>query len=394
MYGDARHGTLDGGSRARVRAIPGIGRPPWLLPLALIALGVIFDLLTPASLLVGSLAAAPMAAAALWTGRGTVLTGALSTVSAFSLVVWANVLTVVEGVVRVVAVFTVSLLAVAVHHALHHSELRLASVRRVAEAVQLAVLPVPPSRIGDLTLAVRYEAAQVNALIGGDMYGVQQTPHGVRMLVGDVRGKGLDAVAAVTVVFGAFREAAETEPDLGAVADRLEHALVREMEQRGGAGRVEGFVTAVLAEVPAGAPGTLRIVNRGHPPPLLLSADGSSVRVLEPDSYALPLGLGELAGGGGHADPVPFPPGALLLLYTDGLTEARNTEGAFYDPVARLRGRRFAEPGLLLDALVADIDAYTAGGTDDDMAMLAVMRDPVPPAAARSPSVSGTHPSA
>ncbi|GAA2407524.1 PP2C family protein-serine/threonine phosphatase [Streptomyces glaucosporus] len=383
MYGEAWHGTSDDGGRARVRSIPGIGRPPWLLPLVLIALGVIVDLLIPSSLLVGSLFAAPMAAAALWTGRGTVLTGAVATALVLLLVVWANVLSVVEGVLRVTAMSAVSALAVAVHHALHHSELRLASVRRVAEAVQLAVLPVPPSRIGDLRFAVRYEAAQVNALIGGDMYGVQRTPHGVRMLVGDVRGKGLDAVAVVTVVFGAFREAAETEPDLGSVADRIEHSLVRERGQRGGAGRLEGFVTAVLAEVPAGAPGTLRIVNRGHPPPLLLPADGASPRLLEPDSYALPLGLGDLAVGGGHAEPVPFPPGSLLLLYTDGLTEARNAAGAFYDPVARLRGRRFTGPGALLDALVEDVGAYTGGGTDDDMAMLAVMREPATPPAAR-----------
>ncbi len=381
VYGDTRQGT-GGGGRARLRAIPGVGRPPWLLPLLLIVFGVIIDFLTPTSLLSSLMFAAPMAAAALWTGRGTVLTGIASAATVAALALWVDELTVLEGALRLMAITAVSVLAVAVHHALHHSELRLASVSRVAEAVQLAVLPVPPARIGDLKLAVRYEATQVNALIGGDMYGVQQTPYGVRMLVGDVRGKGLDAVASVTVMFGAFREAAETEPDLAAVADRIEHSLLREGEQREGNGRMEGFVTAVLAEIPAERPETLRVVNRGHPPPLLLSADGSSLRVLEPESYALPLGLGELASGGGHAEPVPFPPGALLLLYTDGVTEARDAEGVFYDPVARLRGRRFTGPEQLLDTLVADVEAYTGGGTDDDMALLAVMRDPVPSPAA------------
>jgi len=368
-----------------MRATWGIGRPPWLLPFGLIVLGVVIDLVIPGSLLVGAMFAAPMAAAALWTARGTLLTGAASTVTVAALVQWGNDLPWTEAALRLTAVAAVSLLAVAVHGALRRGDLRLASARRIAEAVQLAVLPVPPGRAGGLALAARYQAAHEGARIGGDLYGVQRTPYGVRLLVGDVRGKGLKAVGAVTVVLGAFREAAETEPDLAAVADRIEHALAREGRQGGEPVWPEGFVTAVLAEVPEGSPGSLRIVNRGHPPPLLLSADGASLRALEPRSYALPLGLGHLAGDAegrdGRTEPVPFPPGSLLLLHTDGVTEARNAEGVFYDPAARLLGHRFAGPGALLDALVADVKAYTGGRMDDDMALLAVMCDPLPPSA-------------
>ncbi|MEE1941659.1 PP2C family protein-serine/threonine phosphatase [Streptomyces sp. TRM 70361] len=396
MHGDRRHATDSG--RERARAIPGVGRPPWLLPLVLLVAGLAVNLATPPSLLLGTaFGAAPLAAAALWTARGTLFTG-IAAVLAYAAVLLRGGPGWTEGLLRLGAVAAFGVLALAVNHALRHGEQRFASVRQVAEAVQFAVLPVPPGRIGGLELAVRYEAAHAYARIGGDLYAVQRTPYGVRLLVGDVCGKGLDAVATVTVVLGAFREAAETEPDLAAVADRIDHALLRERSQRagqsdclpgGGAGRPVEFVTAVLAELPpgpAGEPESVRIVSRGHPPPLLLSAGGASVRTLEPDSYALPLGLGDMAGPAdapegpdGGTGPVPFPPGALLLLHTDGVTEARNAEGVFYDPVARLRGRRFPGPGALLDALVADVHAHADGRTDDDMALLAVMRDPAPP---------------
>ena len=101
-------------------------------------------------------------------------------------------------------------------------------------------------------VAARYEAAQADAFIGGDLYAVQDTPHGVRLVVGDVRGKGMGAVEAVAVVIGAFREAAEQEATLEAVAQRLERALAREGTRRDGLDAFEGFTTAVLAEIPRG----------------------------------------------------------------------------------------------------------------------------------------------
>ncbi|MGY1455529.1 PP2C family protein-serine/threonine phosphatase [Streptomyces sp. SS8] len=384
MHGDGRQET--GGGRTRVRAIPVIGRPPWLLPLLLVLLGLSVNLLTaPEVFLSAPFIAACLIAAALWTFGGTALTVAATTVAVIALLVRAG-LHPAESTVRLATNATVGVLALVLNRVLHHSDVSVASAHQVAEAVQLAVLPVPPGRVGDLRIAVRYEAAQAHARIGGDLYGVQRTPYGLRLLVADVRGKGTEAVGTVTVILGAFREAAETEEDLGTVADRVEHALLREVGQReAGAGRSEEFATAVFAEVPIGAPGSLRLVNRGHPPPVLLTGQGD-VRLLEPDTevYALPLGLGSLGSpvggpGDGGTEPLPFPPGSLLLLYTDGLTEARNAEDAFYDPVERLRGRRFAGPAALLDHLLADVDAHTGGHRGDDMVLLAVMRDPASP---------------
>ncbi|MEU2051516.1 PP2C family protein-serine/threonine phosphatase, partial [Streptomyces albidoflavus] len=233
-------------------------------------------------------------------------------------------------------------------------------------------LPIPAERIGGFDIAARYEAAQADALIGGDLYAVQETPHGVRLLVGDVRGKGLGAVEAVAVVIGAFREAAEQESSLEKVAQRLERALAREGVRREGLDQFEGFTTALLAEIPPGQ-SVVRTVNRGHPEPLLLHGDGD-VRVLVPSQPALPLGMGDLGVWPDRSDATPFPSGATLLLFTDGLTEARGRNGVFYDPASRLTGRRFEAPDHLLETLSREVRAHTGCGPQDDMALLALRR--------------------
>jgi serine phosphatase RsbU (regulator of sigma subunit) len=264
-------------------------------------------------------------------------------------------------------------------------------VRRISAIVQQAVLPTPPGRIGGLRIAARYEPAEEEGLIGGDLYVVQHTAFGTRALIGDVRGKGLDAVETVTVLLGAFRDAADHEPTLSRLAARLERTLHREGERRAGLDTLEGFTTAVLAEFPPGGD-AIRLLNRGHPPPLLLTSDGS-VRFAEPSRNALPLGLGALVAGpdpDSGSDPVdtfPFPPGSVLLLHTDGVTEARDTAGGFYDPVAGLAGRCFDGPGELLDALVDAVHRHTGRRGSDDMALLAVTRSRTVAAVPSVPSV-------
>ncbi|WP_435860172.1 PP2C family protein-serine/threonine phosphatase [Streptomyces roseus] len=357
-------GTGNGAARKVVRALPAV----------LIAGGLAFDLLTPPSY-TGSpfFSAAPLIAAPLSSLRVTVLTGVLASLAVVLLHLLNGTTWKVEALTELVTVMTVSGLAILTNRVVRRSGERLASARGIAEAAQRAVLPEPAERIAGLHVRARYEAAQADAFIGGDLYAVQDTPYGVRLAVGDVRGKGLGAVEAVAVVLGAFREAAETEPTLEGLARRLERALTREGTRRDSLDSVEGFTTCVLGEIPADAQ-VLRLVNRGHPEPLLLHADGR-LAVLAPAEPALPLGMGDLgATWPDHAEEWPFPAGATLLLYTDGLTEARDAAGVFYDPAARLRGRVFPGPGELLGALSSDVRRHTGGGATDDMALLAVSR--------------------
>lgn len=343
------------------------------LPFTLIVLGFLFDLLTPPSF-TGSpfFSAAPLIAAPLFTLRSTILIGALSTVAVVLLHLYNGTTWQVEALTELATVLTVSGLATVINTVVRRSGAQLASARGIAEAAQRAVLPTPAERIAGLHVSASYEAAQADAFIGGDLYAVQDTPYGVRLAVGDVRGKGLGAVEAVAVVLGAFREAAESEPSLEAVAQRLERALAREGNRRDSLDAVEGFTTCVLGEIPPGA-GVLRLVNRGHPEPLLLYADGG-LATLAPAEPALPLGMGDLGGWPDRVQEWPFPAGATLLLYTDGLTEARDGAGTFYDPAARLRGRVFPGPDELLTALGSDVRRHTGGESTDDMALLAVAR--------------------
>ncbi|MFC9340629.1 PP2C family protein-serine/threonine phosphatase [Streptomyces sp. NPDC057020] len=358
-----------GNARRFIRALP---------PLIIVG-GVLFDVLTPPQYSAAPMfSAAPLIAAPFFSTLTTLLTGIAAVLASVGLHLYNGTAAEASSLTEFLTVLTVSALALLINRVVLRSGERLASARVIAETAQKAVLPTPAERIRGLQCAARYEAAQADAFIGGDLFAVQDTPWGVRLVVGDVRGKGMDAVEAVAVVIGAFREAAEQERTLEGVAQRLERALAREGTRRHGLDAFEGFTTAVLAEIPRSDgsgtfDGFVRVVNRGHPPPLMLYADGR-LDTWEPGEPALPLGMGDLAAWPDRAEARPYPPGATLLLYTDGLSEARNAEGVFYDPGERLAGRIFPGPEELLDALVDDVRLHTGGGSTDDMALLAVSR--------------------
>lgn len=343
-----------------------------MLPALMIVGGLVFDLATPPEVsAVPLFAAAPLIAAPFFSLASTIRTAAAAIATVLAVRIHDGTISDVAPVTELLTLITVSALALVINGVVRRSNAQLASARAVAETAMRAVLPTPADRIGGLLVAARYEAAQADEFVGGDLFAVADTPHGVRLVVGDVRGKGLAAVEAVAVVIGAFREAAEQELSLEGVAQRLERALAREGTRRGGLDSMEGFVTAVLAEIPAGS-GRLRIVNRGHPDPILLHADGV-LQVLAPTAPALPIGM-DLGVWPDRSDEWELPAGATLLAYTDGLSEARDADGIFYDPAARLRGRIFPGPEELLSALTDDVRLHTGGRSTDDLALLAVAR--------------------
>ncbi|MEU3983265.1 PP2C family protein-serine/threonine phosphatase [Streptomyces sp. NPDC026672] len=246
----------------------------------------------------------------------------------------------------------------------------LAAVRSVAEAAQHALLKPVPERVGPFRVAVRYSAAAAEARIGGDLYALVATPHGVRLIVGDVRGKGLAAVETAALVLGVFREAAYDEPDLLAVVRRIERSLARNLGH-------DDFVTAVVAGHPHD--GQLEVVNCGHAPPLLVRATGGVVPV-ECADPAPPLGLSALSEGTPALQVLPFADGDQLLLYTDGVTEARNHAREFYPLAEGLARHACDEPDRTLTALHDELLAHVGGRLHDDAALLLLHK---PPAAAR-----------
>nr|WP_199814932.1 PP2C family protein-serine/threonine phosphatase [Streptomyces sp. NRRL WC-3549] len=342
------------------------------LPVLMIVAGAVVDLLTaPNVSAIPLFAAAPLIAAPFFSLSRTLRTAGAALLVVLAIRVAHGSIGRMAPLTELLTLVTVSALALVINGVVRRGNEQLASARVIAETAMRAVLPTPDDRIGGLLVAARYEAAQADEFVGGDLFAIVDTPHGVRLVVGDVRGKGLDAVGAVAVVIGAFREAAEQESSLEGVAQRLERALAREGVRRGGLDAVEGFVTAVLAEIPTGSD-VLRVVNRGHPEPILLHADGG-LQVLVPSMPAMPIGMG-LEVWPDRSDEWVMPAGATLLVFTDGLSEARDARGVFYDPAERLHGRTFPGPEELLSALVDDVRTHTGGRSTDDMALLAVER--------------------
>lgn len=249
-----------------------------------------------------------------------------------------------------------------------HRERTLADVRFVAEIAQRVLLRPVPHRVGNLLLESLYLSAAAEARIGGDLYEAVPTSYGVRLLIGDVRGKGLLAVETAAALLGAFREAAHDEPDLPALAAHVDTSMSRRARLLGGNEMTERFVTAVFAEIPA-AGHVVRVVNCGHPPPVLIRPD--EVRELDRGRSAPPLNLGMLVGDPYPLDEYAFRPGDHLLLYTDGVTETRDPEGTFYPLLTRLRSWGRLPPHELMERLHEDLLAHSHDCLRDDTAALA-----------------------
>ena len=293
---------------------------------------------------------------------------------------------------------------------------------QIADVAQRVLLRPVPARIGPVATAVGYLAAASGARIGGDFYEVIETPYGLRAILGDARGNGLDAVDAAAAVLGAFREAGAVEPELTTVAVRLDAALARHataLRPAGPAGcdgeqdlRTEDFATAVLVQIPSldrannvdyvsyanftdysgtaknadvadvvdpsGRTGRadldVELVICGHPAPYLVRP--GRARLLEPDDPAPPLGMRTLTPCPAPVSStfVVFEPGESLVLYTDGITEARDRSDEFFPLAEVLAGMCVSEPAQITAVVRERLMAHTRGELHDDAAVLVLRR--------------------
>ena len=152
------------------------------------------------------------------------------------------------------------------------------------------------------------------------------------MIIGDVQGKGIAAIGAGFAAIAAFREAAVREPTLTGVVEALEDAVVRHNAFSAQTGEAERFVTALVLGFDE--EDRVQAVNCGHLPPRLLHEGRASAVPLE-RTY-VPLGLAGLSRETRAAESFALPPGATLLVVTDGVTEARDAARAFYPLDRRL----------------------------------------------------------
>ncbi|MEV6179601.1 PP2C family protein-serine/threonine phosphatase [Streptomyces sp. NPDC052015] len=351
----------------------------WLVPLVMLVVIAVVDLNTTGELRIVSwcvfVAAIAAALCGVWT---TVLFAVLAMVTYLAAdAAWPDEYR--GGLADFVLVLVGGILSAIACYVRVRGERRMRHMRNIAETTRRTVLrPLPPGW-GGLDHAAVYLAADAVARVGGDFYDIQPGPHGTRVLLGDVQGKGLGAVEAAAALLGTFREAAYHEPDLRTVAGRLDTRMHRHRAHTTALGRDDGdrFATAVLIGFPEDDDSAVEVVDFGHEPPLAVGPAG--VRIL-PLGDGLPLGLGELAGGG--LPPVlrtALAAEETLLLVTDGVTEARDPAGAFYpladDLVEALaRDARTAEPARLVAHVRESTLRHTGGHLEDDTTIFAVRR--------------------
>ncbi|MFB6820465.1 PP2C family protein-serine/threonine phosphatase [Streptomyces virginiae] len=312
------------------------------------------------------LPAAPALAAAMWPVLPTILLG---TVCLLLMIGLGMVFPDLGTWWTAAGIIAVTVAAAYGSHLRLQRERTLFQVRLVADAAQQVVLSPMPRRFGLVEIESLYLAAAAEARIGGDFYEVVDTPFGIRLLIGDVRGKGLPAVGAAAAIVNAFREAAYDETDMVAIARRMDASSMRYNGAFPPEGPLERFATALLVEIPHGGR-QIDILNCGHPPPLLLNA--GKVRALEPSTPSPLLSLAELIGDHYSVDTFDFAPDDLLLLYTDGVAETRARDGEFFPLAAWMERQPPTPPDELLTALHRDLLDYSRGRLDDDIAALAV----------------------
>ena len=302
---------------------------------------------------VGLLAIVPFIAAVFATWPAVLAMGGLATVTAIVCAGMDDRLDAV-GAATVLGIMVATGIAAGSATLRQRQGQRIADLLQLASVAQQAVLRPLGPQVGSLAVAGRYISATAAADIGGDIYEALDTPYGVRIIIGDVRGKGLDAVRLASIVLGSYRHVAYERSDLRAIVTDLDRTVARSVGD-------EDFVTAALVEERGG---TLTIVNCGHPAPLLLRR--GQVITLEPPAPAPPLGFMPVA----RPRVERLEPGDRLLLFTDGLDEARR-DGEFFptaDRAWRLLGHGTVGDGLAsLETALVD---WVHGRLDDDIALV------------------------
>ncbi|MFS4093864.1 PP2C family protein-serine/threonine phosphatase, partial [Streptomyces sp. AF1A] len=364
-----------------LRLGPVAPRQPWqpahallLLPILLIVVITVVDVQAPTNVHLGpALVIAPALVPSFAGPRTTAAVGGLALAAQILIVFTHGGIGTSNHIVQIITLAVLTAILVVYSALRDRHRAQLAQVRSVAEAAQHVLMWPLPEHIGPLRIASLYLAAEDEAQIGGDLYAAARYDGGVRVLIGDVRGKGLPAIGETALLLSSFRESAHRHLPLGELVGALDQSVTRysaDLEPEEDAD--ERFATALLVEIPDDDPITL-MTSSGHPPPLLLSPGHV---VTAPSLHPSPP-LGVQAGTEHTLDVFSFEPGDTLLLYTDGVLDARDARGKFY-PLAE-RAARWTEdsPEALVHHLRRDLLAHAGGRLSDDAALIALHRTAV-----------------
>ena len=234
----------------------------------------------------------------------------------------------------------------------------------IARTLQESLLPPELPEVPGAEVAARFHAAGEATEVGGDFYDMFDTSHGWSIVMGDVCGKGADAAAVTALARYTIRTLGMQQSSPAEVLRGLNDALLRQRSDR-------RFCTVAYASLNVNGSGSADVclATGGHPLPLVLRANGSVEAVGEPGTL-----LGVLAEVNLTDTPLRLGPGDLLLLYTDGVIEARGPDGMFGSDELAAVLRSCA--GLDAISVAARIESAALeiqeGNPRDDIAILAV----------------------
>ncbi len=318
---------------------------------------VVLDVALPNTVVPDTLfAVAPLIACSVLSPRITAGFAAAAVVLVVWSGLWNNTWGGAQQWIRLLDVILVSSAAVVVAVVRVAREQRLTRVTVIAETAQRVILPTVPAAVTGLYIASRYLSAAHDAVVGGDLYDCSVTEGYTRFIVGDVRGKGLAAVEQAARVIRSFRQAAAVRATLPEAARDMNEYLTPFLGD-------EDFATALLLDLTERD--TITLTSCGHPPAVLVRADGCAEFLEAP--AGMPLGIGESTDAGRFA----WSPGDRALLYTDGLSEARDASGDFFPilDVAPMLANGPLEDAL--ERLLARVRAHVPSGElGDDLAVL------------------------
>ena len=237
----------------------------------------------------------------------------------------------------------------------------------IASTLQRSLLPRLPEAPG-VEVGVEYLPMGEENEVGGDFYDLIETEGGRRLaVIGDVCGKGAAAAAVTALTRYTIRAVAMRQDEPAAVLRALNEAMLRQLGD-------DQFCTVACARLSAVAGGlVLGVARGGHPPPLVLRADGA-VEAVMPQGRALGVFLDPKL----TVQDVRLGPGDAAVFYTDGITEARGPEGSFFGE-ERLHALLRSCAGLDAQAMAERLKnvtlEYGEGSPRDDLAVL-VLRVP------------------
>ncbi len=235
---------------------------------------------------------------------------------------------------------------------------------RISETLQEAILrvdaDVPGVSVGHL-----YRSATLATRVGGDFYDFFAVGDSrVGVVVGDVSGKGLQAAVLTSLVKNTIRAFAHAYASPADVLEQANEVLLA-------AARLPDFASVAFLLMDTRT-GHVEYCSGGHPPVLVCRSDGT----VEPQECGSPV-LGALPGLEFVTHSFDLAPGEVVLLYTDGVTEARDTNGGFFGDerlIASMRELMTADVATIPVSLNRVVMEFTGGRLSDDMAIVAFRR--------------------